>query len=481
MLELHRDVFARERADVWWLWLPQLIELGQTPFFADVTAALFREMWFRTLLYAGEDPVDGLKDIVAQILEACNHANLELMTQLDSFACHIFEAIPSVDPQRLLQIVHKAVSGLNQRLPATLQLGIKGQPVLRVHEKVSILSPEAVAVRMTTTQSERHHFVIQRSGHANGFHTSALTVSAAISVIRMILKRSYVARTRNLTLFPGEVLEISQSFVITPIDAVPTTLESLFQEMTGMNGDAWLRRHVESVTDEPPKFAPYDSEAPIVSPQVPFGDQTLFELTESAHASIADFRRDSLKTRMLDRLTQDQFLRLRDRFMGSFGATSLIRVLFNATYPSMYRVVVPIASGTIPILCADFDHGMISDEDTSPFSSFRLSPTIEYVLGETGRGECTIAMAAMAKALTIELETVRSFLEVLIGDEDCEAERKGSASELLTTRTVLEERFLGICPPVFAEGAEAWLRGIEQIIDDAANPTTQPIEAIPWF
>jgi hypothetical protein len=53
-------------------------------------------------------------------------ADLELMTQLDSFACHIFEAMTSADPPRLVQIVDKAVSGLNQRLSATFATRTQG-------------------------------------------------------------------------------------------------------------------------------------------------------------------------------------------------------------------------------------------------------------------------------------------------------------------------------------------------------------------
>jgi hypothetical protein len=94
-------------------------------------------------------------------------------------------------------------------------------------------------------------------------------------------------------------------------------------------------------------------------------------------------------------------------------------------------------------------------------------------------------MAVVAKTLTKNIESIRSFLEAMIGDEDFDAQRKRSLENMIQTRTILEERFLTLCPPRVAKvstaTAQEWLTDIEQFIAKACDPWGQPIEAIPWF
>jgi hypothetical protein len=159
--------------------------------------------------------------------------------------------------------------------------------------------------------------------------------------------------------------------------------------------------------------------------------------------------------------------------------------MFNAPYPSMSRAFVNITSDCIPLVHLDFDHGLITAVDPSPFSAFRLSPNLMTAVGNSLSGEIFITMALVAKALTANIESMRAYLEAMIGDEDLAAGRQRSIGGIVEVRTQLENKFLNLCPPK-APGshpniAEEWLLDVEKFLAEASNPANQPIEAIPWF
>jgi hypothetical protein len=357
--------------------------------------------------------------------------------------------------------------------------------ILHLQNEVSVLSSDTAVIRMTTTQHQWRHYLIQRSSHPRGYHKSVLTLSNSLFLIRTMLQRNYAARSRNLTLFPGQLFEIGSDVIIIPLPSPPVTLEALFKQVMMMSCSEWLAKYVRSPRGTDPKFSPYDRSAPTISLRVPYGDQSLLRLTEAGRASIESFPVDALKRRMMTRLSQQGYLQMRPRLARSLSIFCFIRHLFNAPYPSMLRAFGNSSTDCIPLVHLDFDHGMITSLEASPFSSFRLSPNFVNAIGGSLNGEVFITMAIFAKTLTENIESMRGYLEAMIGDEDLFAGRQRSVPEMVDIRSQLEAKFLRLSPPsgsaIAPEIGEEWFTGLEQFLDASANPANQPIEAIPWF
>jgi hypothetical protein len=94
-------------------------------------------------------------------------------------------------------------------------------------------------------------------------------------------------------------------------------------------------------------------------------------------------------------------------------------------------------------------------------------------------------MAAVARALVADLEAVRVCLEAMVLDEDFDAGRVRGAAGVVEVRAQLEARFVRLSPPAGARAdapaAEQWLLAFERMLEDAADPDAQPLDALPWF
>jgi hypothetical protein len=163
----------------------------------------------------------------------------------------------------------------------------------------------------------------------------------------------------------------------------------------------------------------------------------------------------------------------------------MVRHVFNGPYPSMQKSFVGVVSDAVPVVHLDFDHGMITDVDEGVFASFRMSPNVMHAIGESGNGECVMAVAVVAKMFVENVEGMRAFLEALIGDEGFDRGQQETITELVAVRGALEERFLRFAPPSRPAGdmnvCEDWIDDIERLLEIGGTADLQPIEAIPWF
>jgi hypothetical protein len=283
-------------------------------------------------------------------------------------------------------------------------------------------------------------------------------------------------------LFPSQFFEIGASIIIIPVISPPVSFEEIFRHSMMLTCHEWLMKYVKNDLEH---FAPYDRRAKVVSARIPYSDQRHLHLTELGQEGVHSFPNSALKNKMLCNLSEDDYLKMRPSLAKSLSLSCVLRHLFNAPYPSMQKCFGNVTSNCIPLLHSDYDHGMITSTEPAPYSSFRMSPNLVVALGTSLNGECLLTMAVVAKTLTKNIESIRSFLEAMIGDEDFDAERKRSLEDMIQTRTILEERFLTLCPPRVAKvstaTAQEWLTDIEQFIAKACDPWGQPIEAIPWF
>ena len=384
--------------------------------------------------------------------------------------------------------VSKATQQINDNLPFIFPLRVE-QPyqitLLQILDGFEFLSSDMVMIRMVTSMDSWKYYIAQKSLDEQGYHKSVLTLANTLFLFRTILQRTYSASSRNLIAFPSQFFEIGASMIFVPVMDHPITFESLFKHVTMMTCNEWLTQNVRSDLTNPPRFSPYDRTAPIINMRIPYADQSTLHITPEGRERIKEIPGDAIKRLMLQVFPEDDYLKMRASLAKSTSVSCFIRHLFNARYPSMQRCLGCAVSGIVPILHSDFDHGMITSTEESPFTAFRISPNIVSSLGMSLKGESLLTMAVIAKALTTNIESVRSWIETLINDEDFDAGRTCSLPDLMETRKIIESKFLTFCPPRIAntspETCEEWLVGIEEFITKSADPSVQPIEAIPWF
>jgi hypothetical protein len=241
-----------------------------------------------------------------------------------------------------------------------------------------------------------------------------------------------------------------------------------------MTCDEWLAKHATAL---PTHDRLTHGEHAAKPPALAIGD--------AGRAAAAALPRDSLRRAIAGRLDEQSFLRLRGRFADALGGSCIVRHVFNATYPSLERAFANTAGNCVPIVHLDFDHGMIADVEEAPFAAFRVSPNFVCAAGLARAAELSLAVAVVAKTFVENIEAVRAYVEVIIGDEDWHTGRKRSGEELVEGRTRIEERFVPFAPPKCTggdrDGGAQWILGIERFLTDAGDPEKQPIEAIPWF
>jgi hypothetical protein len=61
-----------------------------------------------------------------------------------------------------------------------------------------------------------------------------------------MLQRTYTARCRNLTLFPGQLFGIGVGVAIILLPTPPLSFETLFKQVTMMSGSERLSKYVHS-------------------------------------------------------------------------------------------------------------------------------------------------------------------------------------------------------------------------------------------
>jgi hypothetical protein len=286
-----------------------------------------------------------------------------------------------------------------------------------------------------------------------------------------------------MNIFPAGFMEVGPAAIVVPVLETPVTLEQIFQRTMKMTGLEWLQKFVR--VDGEPKFAPYDRTAPTLGPRAPYGDQSMLHVTEAGRESIANFPQDAVKRRILLKLSPNDFLRVRARLASSMGTILMLRYSFNAPFPAMQRTIDSMTYDCSYLLHSDWDHGEITATEPVQFAAFRVSPCVIYALGPALKGQCMMTMAVMAKVFAENIETMRSFVETLIGDEMFHFGRIRTIQEFIDTRTTLENKFLDLAPPKVTNAApkvcEEWLLNFEKMLNDSRDPVHQPIEAIPWF
>jgi hypothetical protein len=402
--------------------------------------------------------VNAIGEYLSFAQAAAENGNIEQIIHRVSGAQH---SLAEIEGQ-----LRAAVELVNKNLPFVFPLQVNESSKMRIwhlQDRIRVLAPDMLLLRMTTDHVTWRHFVLQRARGSRGFHMTVVTLSSIFCFMRLMLNDSYCARSRNLVIFPTHFFEVGTDTMIAVVGSRARTLETLFIQLIGLTEAEWTATFLNSNSRS---FEGRD-----------------MKLTDAGRSNIETFPNDGIRNSMIRKLSARGYLSIRSQFARSIGVSSVIGHFFNVPYPTLCREL--LARDSIPLLHSAFDTGRITSLERPSFASFRMSPNIVVGLGSALQGDLTLTMALVAKALVSNLECLRASIEAIISDEDVEAGRPEKTPEqLLTARAGFERRVIQLAPPKISSRPEAgkeWLTDIEKLIAYASDSSKQPPEAIPWF
>ncbi|OHT07454.1 hypothetical protein TRFO_24262 [Tritrichomonas foetus] len=376
-----------------------------------------------------------------------------------------------------------SVHAVNENLPFIFPLRLEKPlqiSINQISEDFTALTKDIIVIKMISNIHQWQHYIIQRSTNTNGYNKSVITLANTMFLIKLMLQRQYSARRRNLLIFPSQFFEIGENLILIPVISEPQTMELLFQESEMMTSAEWISKYAVPSND----FNDFNT---FNDSNENNKDEKLmkFVLNEEGIEQINRLSTHYFIKKYSNEISADIMMRMRPILANSMIVSGLFRQIFNAKYPTLQTCVFCPQTAVVPLMHSDYDYNKITDTDSQVASSFRLSPNMVNVHGPALKGRCVVTMAVMSKALTENIESMRSYIEALIGDEDFTAGRVREISEMIETRSKIEKRFLDFCPPtgsgVGPEIAEEWIEKIETFLDIAMNPDLHPVEAIPWY
>ncbi|EAY00953.1 hypothetical protein TVAG_493260 [Trichomonas vaginalis G3] len=537
IVESFANIFSTEQAVIWCVWLQQIVELSRASWFFEIVYHLFNDMSYRSTLYGEKLGIPDFKDLLQKRLMHSVTTQIVMMdilggfvntflqidiseysrmknflilakelsklppqtiSSLDLIEIRTKKPIPltllekaifaltiselsridvqtfynltmSDDHSQLIKYIaevsnsstslseyndklQKSLAEVNKNLPFIISVRFDNYPhisIIRIHDDFVYIDKDIFVIHAMTSVSPRMTFLIQRSSNENGFHPSILTLSTIFVFFKQMIESSYQSRIRNISMDASNVFEIGKSLMLSSCPGDIISLETLFRMVTAKTKEEWMDEYTINEG----------------------------KLNKEGEKYIETMETKSFKEYMLTEMAQMAPSQIRLNILRSFASISLLREIFQSKYPMLGHVIFCCTAAVMPILHVDFD--LEKDENSS---SFRLSPNIATSIGPTGPGELSIALSACASALVENLECVRSFVEVFVGDRNLDDH---SIEGIKERKDEIIERLLSFAAPkgtnVSQEDAESWLAGIDEVIMKASSPENQPIEAIPWF
>lgn len=539
-----KSIFQRSYAGIWRFWLQQLIDLAQEYWFFEITMGLFCEMSYRSTLYAKKFSTHEIYDIlIKKIVQSRNMIQITMMEKLEKslndiyqinieeyhkqsiFYQVIVEAFKLTDEEvskinlmesrtqkfyltpfemklstlmrddiekignfqnwiaelkkmnngeideyiRAFTDSEKPISAhmrnlnliiddFNQQLPFIFPVhfdSLEQLSVFRFHKEIDFLHPDLILYYATTSYGSNHTFLLQKSHNEKGVHASVITLSTAFSLFRILIQNTYPSRIRSINLAATYCFEIGERSLLIPLMSTPTSLKYLFEREMLMKQEDWVAKYTDPNTGE---------------------------ITDAGLKSTKTFPDDSLARYHENIMPIKTFIRLRTDLTDSYAADVMVRYIFSAPYPDMYRIIACPQSAEIPVLHMDFDSDQ-SFLNESKHSTFRLSPTILTGIGKQGIPQLLLSMASVAYAFTTHLDSMRAYIELIVGDEMNSKER--TIDEIVRRRSIIENRFISSSPPKMGKDIKeqclAWADRLLQLIEKARDPFEQPAYTIPWF
>lgn len=552
----HSFIFKHEYAKIWRFWLQELIELANNNWFYQISKELFSEMAYRSTLYASKyTSIDIQRSIEHNIIHDRGSGQISMMTTIARILNHIasieleelciqsrFKAFveeslklsseelseinlislredslnitpfekalsfltkPDIEKfgdfhtwisnvrdmkhqerEKCIQILTNSsqsysalytmmsndVDDFNNQMPfifSTPTETIGNFSVYFMHKHLKALSPDMVSFTATTSLDSNQHFLLLGTKNSKGFSATVMSISHIFTIIRFILRHSYSTVIRKISLANHNFFEMGPRAIMMWFGSEPTSFQSVFERDMMITSKDWIKKCVDEKTDT---------------------------LNQNGHDSIKQFPVDSLIKSAQSSLKS--YIQAYQGLAVSFASLSVVRYMLSAPYPDIGQLMINNKSFEFPILSTDFDNVDITQNTTH--ANFRFSPNIEYAASIWGNTGLKVAIAAVANALTENINVIRSHLEIIIGDQiilrstespydsiDPETRHNNfTIDDLIQKRTIVENRFIELSPPsrpTSIENSTGWLNNITEIVEKAKNPWIQPVTKIPWF
>ncbi|OHT03530.1 hypothetical protein TRFO_29084 [Tritrichomonas foetus] len=438
-------IFSHKNLEVWRLWLGQLVDLTLRKELASVIAPLFLEMGYRALLYARKK---GNTDII-------NFLSLKLpgsMMPLDLLEKSLNLAFSG----NLEQNEEEVKNIMNCSFPFVFPYQNSPISLYRVSGKPYFLSPDMLMLTLATTTCNQTPVLIQRTTNSEGFSSSVMTFANTIHLMKIVMESSYITRHKGVIMSAPFVFEVGKNYLLTLINGRAESLQTLFE----------THKKTRNLIHEQANIKTNDSTNKFVK------DSLNVENCDSSNT----FRNYIMKN-----LTSQGFFIKQNSLLKSAASQAVVRHMLSADYPSLERYIFCSDVGTMPVIHIDFDSYSFTQNIEE--SSFRYSPNIESLFGEFGKNKFHLMMAATASSFVEQLESIRSCIEVLVGD-DPSIELKG-ADFIIQERNIVEDKLFQIAPTsgisATPEDSIAWMNGLTQLMERAMNQSLQPQSAMPWF
>ena len=537
------NIFTSENAVLWCFWLQQIVELSKSKWFFDMACSLFNDMSYRSTLYGKRFGIPYFTDIMQKRLMEDNLSTQIVMmnllmkffdttlsinfndysrmkkiyrfaqelsklspeqaSKIDFFALRkktsksaitqlekilsilTLKEIENIDFHKLYnfsqskdntelmnyiqeitgsqdsyekytEIIRENVMELNKNLPFIFSIIFDDIPhisIIRIHEDINIVSENIYLIHATTATNPRISFLVQQSNEEYKGRPSVMTLSNIILFFRDMLRSCYQSRTRGIKLQASHLFEVGQKLTIVYLPSEPVTLEELFIKSTMKTPDEWID---ENIVDG--------------------------ELTPEGEANAKLFDPRVFQDFMLTEMAQTATSNIRINLLHSFAASHFVRELLSATYPTLGHTFLCYQAALLPMIFVDFNESTKQAGEERESASSRLSPNVINSMGFTWRGEYVISISSSAQALVSNIESVRAFFELYIGDIDMEDH---SIQNIRQRAEKIENKLLALAPPSVKncpeEVCDGWLQDVEKFIEKALSTENQPFYAIPWF
>ncbi|KAK8888692.1 hypothetical protein M9Y10_033426 [Tritrichomonas musculus] len=542
------SIFQQSYAEIWRFWLQQLVELARKKWFRDISMNLFCEMTYRSTLYSKKSSSKELQDILrTEIASRNSFIQISMMEKIERIVSRIYEInVEEFEYQKsitnfieesfkltneelsnihlmkerrksliitpfgnalshlmkddidkignfkewvsnlrqmnqsdlelfvknftnstetfsnLRQNIDEAIDNFNDQLPFIFPIHLDYAPqlaVFRFNKDISYLLPDLIVCRATTSINSRNTFLIQKSHDQSGLHASVITLATCFSIFRVILQSSYPSRMRAINLAVSFCFEIGERTLLMQLMSYPISLKDLFEKVMMIRQKDWVLKYTDKKTGK---------------------------ITKEGLENVKTFPTDSLEKFHEKTMPEKTFLGLRRGLAESYAAAVIIRHMLSAPYQDMGRIIACTKAAEIPVLLTDFDYGD-SFLNEAVHSTFRLCPTMQVALGPQVIGELFLSMASVAHAFTSHLESIRTYIELIVCDEMVINDKVefDIVQEMIRRRTIVENRFISLSPPKpkteNIDECLGWYDNLMKIIEKSRNPFAQPVYTIPWF
>ncbi|OHT17585.1 hypothetical protein TRFO_00836 [Tritrichomonas foetus] len=501
-------IFKRGYAEVWRIWLQQLVDLANHKWFFSIASELFTEMAYRSTLYASKYASKDVQDAIRNaIVNEVSFGQISMMNMIETI-------LGKLDNSTILgEVEHQ--TKINKFIEESIRLSdddvnnITDLIVLR-HKKFCLTPFEAALSHLTKREinrigdfkewvntmkqnslEEREKFIQELTNSSTPLSKIYQDISDIVDdfneqmpfvfpirgdvpceflifvmhkdftvlspeLILFTATTSFASndhfllmRTNNPNGFHASVMSLSNLFTLLRTilrNEYPTMMRSitLAENASFEIGASTMLKNLDS---EPISLKQLFEREMMITQEEWIDeciDKETGKLNQAGEESIQYFSPDVLANRLKQTVLFDKSNIPLHPGITSSYASASL-VRYMLSAPYNDMNRVIACGFSLEIPVLAIDFDTGNFIDETPWSTFRFSPCIENICGVWGNSGLKMAIASTASAFTANLEIIRTHLEVILGDEMLTEDF--SLNEIIRQRRILEDRFISLSPP----------------------------------